>query len=413
MLPLVVKKVLTRLSRRAWIIIGAVVVLAAGASVWVFGFLLPSQNQPQAITQTAAASLETMQRTVSSSGTVAPAVKEDVYFAVSGVVTQVAVAAGDVVEVGAVLATVDTLELNADLLDAKASLAEAQATLVSAQNDDDGSSAATARVSAASAAVDVQEAAVADAEAAFDDATLRAPAAGLITTVGISVGDKLSGSSAAASSSGGASTMGSDSAETSSSAEFSLVSTDAWSVEVTVGETDIANVESGQQVELTTSDGDEYFGTVSEVGMVPSTSSGSARYPVTVDITGTGDGLFDGVSVDVEIIYERRTEVLTVPSAAVTTTDDVSTVTLVDEDGSQKDVEVEVGETAGSLTEILSGVDEGDEVLVAQFTPGEGNSGGGFPGGGGGEFPGGGTFPDGFEPPSGGGFPGGTQDGDQ
>ena len=55
------------------------------------------------------------------------------------------------------------------------------------------------------------------------------------------------------------------------------------------------------------------------------------------------------------LIYERRTDVLTVPSAAVTTGDDgTSTVLLVDADGNQVETVVEVGESVGSLTEILS-----------------------------------------------------------
>lgn len=388
----------------------------AVAAVVVFGFVLPSQGgQAQTITQTATASLQTMQKVVSASGTVTPAVKEDLSFAVSGTVVEVSVAAGDVVEEGAALARVDTLDLDASLLDAKASLAEAEASLSSARNANDGSSATEARVRAASAAVDVARRSVSDAEASLEDATLRAPAAGLITSVGVSVGDRIGSSSGGSGSSGstpgGMGASSSASTSTSTTAAFSLVSTDSWAVDVTVGETDIANVAVGLQVELTTSEGLEFFGTVSEVGLVPSTTSGSARYPVSIDITGTGEGLFDGVSVDVEIVYERRTNVLTVPAAAVTTTDGVSTVTVIREDGSEEQVTVEIGETSGSLIEIISGLSEGDEILVAVFTPGEGNTGGGFPGGGGG-FPGGGFEPpDGFEFPSGGqgGFPGGDQ----
>jgi len=408
------RKLLNRLSRRGWVILAAVVLIATGASVWIFGFLLPGQDQAQAVTRTSTASSETMQKVVTATGTVAPAVKEDIAFSVSGVVTEVAVKAGDEVAKGAVLARIDTLELDADLLSAKASLAEAEATLASAKSTSDGSTAASARISAAAAAVEVQNSQVTDAEAALSDATLRAPAAGLVTDVGLAVGDRISassGTSGGSASSGSASpaspasssgTSTSSTAQTSSTSAISLVSTDSWSVDVTVGETDIANVKAGLQVELTTGDGDRLFGTVSEVGLVPSTTSGSARYPVSITITGAGEGLFDGVSVDADIVYERRTDVLTVPSAAVTTADGASTVILVAEDGTRKKTEVEVGETSGSLTEIVSGVSEGDTVLVAQFSPGEGNSRGGQ-----GQLPGGGQFPDGFQPP-GGGFPGGN-----
>lgn len=260
----------------------------------------------------------------------------------------------------------------------------------------------------------------------MDEATLVAPEAGLVTAVGVAVGDKVSAadssggadSSASSGASGmpSASSSSSASSSDSSSAAFTIVSTDSWTVDVSVGETDIDNVAKGEQVELTTDDGNQYFGTVSDVGLVPSTTSGSAQYPVGIAITGKGTGLFDGVSVDASIVYERRTDVLAVPSMAVSTSEGKSTVTVVDDDGEQSVTEVTVGETSGQYTEIKSGIDEGTTVLVATFTPsatdGSSERGGGqFPNGG--DFPSGdfpsGDFPGGGQMPGGGSFPG--QDG--
>lgn len=411
---------LARFRRRTKIITAAAVLMVAAVAIWVFAFLLPSQDTAgETITQTTIASLQTLEKTVDASGTVTPAVQEDVAFAVSGTVTAVNVSAGQTVTAGDVLATVDTLQLEADLLDAQATLAEAQATLADAEDADSSD----ARINAASAAVDVAQSNVDEATAAMSDATLVAPADGLITSVGVAVGDKVSGttsgstsnSASSTGSAGGTTTPGSTSGSssststTTSSSAFTLVSTASWTMDVSVGETDVANVQAGQQVELTDDDGNEYFGTVSEVGLLPSTSSGSAQYPVTITITGDGDGLFDGVSLSGSIVYERRTDVLAVPSAAVTTTDGTSTVTVVDADGTQSEVTVEVGESSGQYTEILSGISEGDEIVVASFTPGEGNTGtGDLPGGDStGGFPGGdstGGFPGGD---SSGGFPGG------
>ncbi|GAB3599765.1 efflux RND transporter periplasmic adaptor subunit [Microbacterium tumbae] len=400
---------LARLRLRTKIIVAAVIVIAA--AIWVFGFLLPSQDAAaETITRTETASLQTMEKTVTASGTVTPAVQEEVSFEVSGTVTSVEVEAGQAVAAGDLLATVDTLQLEADLLDAEATLAEAKAALADAE--DAGES--DARIAAASAAVDVAQSEVDDADQAMDDARLIAPADGLITSVGVAVGDRISGSSGSSSSGTETSTSGApgsaaastDSASGSDTAAFSIVSTDSWSISVSVGETDVANVAEGQQVELSSDDGTEYFGVVSEVALLPSTTDGSAQYTVSITITGEGEGLYDGVSLSGSIVYERRTDVLAVPSAAVTTTEETSTVTVIAEDGTQSDVTVEVGETSGDYTEILSGIEEGDEVLVASFTPGEGDSGtgvlpggGSFPGGGTGELPGGGEMPSG-------GFPG-------
>ncbi len=390
---------LPRLRRRTWIIIGSAVVVVGAAVGIVFGVVLPSTTaEAQTIETTATASLETMEQSVSATGTLTPLVDEDVSFAAAGTVLTVEVAEGTVVSAGQQLATIDTLQLNATLLSAKATLAEAEAQL-------DGASTSTARA-AASASVAVAQTAVDTAQAAMADATLVAPVSGTVTSVGVAVGDSVgssSGSTGGTTGSGAVSTGSTD-----GSAAFHITGTDAWEVDVTLGEADVLLVAKDDQVELSTDDGTEFFGTVASIGLVPDTSSGTAAYPVTIAVTGTADGLFDGVSTTARIVYERRTEVLTVPSAAVTTASDgTSTVTLIAADGTKTETAVTVGETSDNLTEITDGLAVGDEVLVASFTPGSGNQGtGGFPGGDGtfptdGTFPGGGTPPDGFTPPSG------------
>ncbi|WP_294179834.1 efflux RND transporter periplasmic adaptor subunit [uncultured Schumannella sp.] len=383
-----------QLRRRRWIVIGsAAAAVVAATAVVVVTVVLPAtaSSSEETITTTAIASLETLDKSVSTSGTLSPLVNEEVSFAVSGTVTKVAVEEGDTVEAGDTLATVDTLSLDAALLQAKADLASAEAKLSNSSDESDGSTADLAQISANAAAVEVAEAAVEDAEDAVDDATLTAPAAGVITAVAVEVGDSV-GSAA-----GGA-----------SAAAFTIVGTDAWAVDVTVGEADVALLAVGNQVELATDDGVAFFGVVSEVGMLPSTDTGAAAYPVSIDVTGTAEGLFDGISVTAEIIYERRTDVLTVSSAAVTTDGETSTVTVITADGEQVVTTVEVGETVGTLTEIISGIAEGDEVLVATFTPGEGNAGttGGFPEGFTGNFEPGTGFGTGERPDFGGQAPG-------
>jgi macrolide-specific efflux system membrane fusion protein len=372
------KKLFARVRRRTWIIVGAVVVVLGVAAGVVFGVVLPGNSaSADTIETTATASLETLEQSVLAGGTLTPLVDEDVSWAGSGTVLSVAVEEGTVVEKGDPLGTIDTLQLNADLLDAKVTLADAQARLA-----DDSST--SAELAANQAAVAVAQKAVNDAADALAGATLVAPVAGVVTSVAVVPGDSVG-------SSGGM--------DSGTSAAFRITGTDAWEVDVTLGETDIALIEKGDQVELSTDDGVDFFGTVSTIGLLPDTSSGAAAYPVTIAVTGTAEGLFDGMSATASIVYERRTDVLTVPSAAVTTGQDgTSTVTVIGEDGTRTETTVTVGETAGTLTEITEGLSEGDEVLVASFTPGEGNQGGSFPGGiviDGDTFPGGGTFPEG------------------
>ncbi|MEU2198948.1 biotin/lipoyl-binding protein [Isoptericola sp. NPDC019482] len=405
-----------RPGRRA-LLLGAVAVVVVAALVVWLTVLRPRAAAPEAAAATRAATAQastaTFEQSVTTTGTLTPAVQEDVSFAAAGTVQSVKVAEGDTVTKGQTLATVDTLQLDAALAQAKADLAQAEADLADAQDSDDGSDAAEATVEAREAAVAVAQQSADDAEATMSDATLKAPAAGLVTSVGVAVGDTVGSSGggsasgqsgtgstpgASGSSSGSGSSGSSGSTDAADTAAFTIVGTDAWTVDVTVGEADVASIATGDQVEMTSDDlSDTVFGTVSEIGKLPSTSQGAVAYPVTVTVTGDPDGLHDGVSVDVSIVTERRSDVLSVPAAAVTTGDDgASTVTLVGEDGSSTEQAVETGETSGQLVEITSGLSEGDTVQYTTFTPGagRGQGTGQSDGQGGGQ----GDLPEGFDP---------------
>ncbi|MCL1870654.1 MAG: efflux RND transporter periplasmic adaptor subunit [Promicromonosporaceae bacterium] len=410
---------------RAWsrpwgkvlIIVVALAIVAAPAfGVWLV--MRPTSTADAATLQikstkaTATVGTATFQKSVSSTGTLAPTVQDDVSFAASGTVTAVDVAAGDTVTKGQVLATIDTLQLDAAAATAKANLATAQAQLASAQSADDGSAAAAAQVSARQAAVAVAQAAEDTATANLADSTLTAPDAGLVTEVNLAVGDTVSsgGSGGNGSNGGGASTGGASTgastgstgggSTSSSSADFVVVGTNAWQVSVDVSENDVANVKVGQQVELTGTDlSQTVFGTVSAIALLPSTSSGTVTYPVTVAVTGSPKGLHDGVSVTAAIIYERRSNVLSVPAAAVTTAaDGTTTVDVVGTGGKATPTTVTVGERNGQEVEITAGLTQGETVQYTQTTVtrtgGTGGTGtnpfGGFGGGAGGGAGGGG-----------------------
>lgn len=363
---------------RSWVRVVAVVLLVgvAGTGGYLLAVLRSEEPAAQAATgesstTAVAASLTTIQQSVSASGTLTPAVQEDVSFEVTGNVTAVDVAAGDTVTAGQQLATVDTLDLNAALLAARADLASAQASLSNAEDEADGSDSSDAQIAALSAQVDVAQTQVDSAEEDLAGATLTAPVAGLVTEVNVEVGDAVSGgSSSSGSSPAGSTTGGSTSTSTSTStAQFVIIGTDSWQVSVTVDETDVALIEVGDQAELTSDDfTDTVYGTVGEIGLISTSSSGVAAYPVTIDVTGSPEGLHDGASADVSIIYERRTDVLTVPAAAVTTEDGQSVVTQEGADGEQVTTVVTTGETSGTAIEITDGLAEGDEVLVTTFT---------------------------------------------
>ena len=111
------------------------------------------------------------------------------------------------------------------------------------------------------------------------------------------------------------------------------------------------------------------------------------EYGVTVSLVEGTKGLKLGQTADVSIETGSASGVLYVPTSAVTTVGAISTVT-VRTDGVDTPTVVQTGLEGNSRTEIVSGLAEGDVVVI----PTTADSGTGF------TFPGGGS-------PLGGGFP--------
>lgn len=389
-------------SRRVLFGLLALVVLAGAGGAWL---LLRGDETAAAATTTATVSTETIQQTVTASGTLAAATTADLSFDVSGTVTAVYVEPGDTVREGQRLARVDDDVLAAELDAAESALDAAETSL--SEHSSDGAS--DEQIAADEASVVAAESSLEQAQEALDGAVLRSTIAGSVTAVGIEVGDRAGSGSG---SSGGATAVTGNASASSGSdagASITVVTSGSFVLDATVASSDVDKIEKGLQAELTVSGVDEtVYGTVSEVGLVAETdSTGAAAFPVTIKVTGTRDDLYAGSSADVAIIVSQRSDVLTVTSRALQTDGDTTYVDRVGDDGTTERVDVQTGETSGMVTEITSGLVEGDVVQVPGFS-GPGGSGGDeemqqrmqdmMQNGGGppdGAFPGGGGFPGG------------------
>jgi len=83
------------------------------------------------------------------------------------------------------------------------------------------------------------------------------------------------------------------------------------------------------------------------------------------------DRIKPGMTTDAAIIVDTKTDVLYVPNAAVKTQGDTSYVEVM-ADGQPTRREVTVGISSDEATEIVSGLEEGEEVVTA--TLGSGSS---------------------------------------
>lgn len=370
-------------TRRRRLAAAAVVVLVASAA-WYVG--RSDAEEATATTTTAEATTTTLEDTVTGSGTLAARRSSTLAFDSSGTVTKVRVEAGDTVRKGEVLATIDTTALEAELASSEAQLTAAETT---AANDGDETSAQQA---ANTAKVESARADVAAAEDALDAATLTAPFAGTVASVGYEKGDRVGGSS------GSGGSGGATGASTTDSTGITVITPRRFVLTASVSAADVERIEDGMQAQVTPTGATEpVFGTVQSVGRVAEVGTdGTATFPVTVALTGEQEDLYAGTTADVSIIVESRADVLTVPTAAITTEDGQAYVTKVT-DGKAERTAVEIGDTAGMSTEIVKGLSEGDTVRYEQAVrragggAGRGGEQGGFPAGGG--MPPGGVMP--------------------
>lgn len=113
------------------LLVGAVclVTLGAAGTVWATG----SQAASNRFT-TASVTTGDVSQSFLATGSVSRTNVVDAAFSVSGTVRKVAVAVGDTVAAGDVLATLDTTALKLDLLNAQTDLASAKATLYAAEH---------------------------------------------------------------------------------------------------------------------------------------------------------------------------------------------------------------------------------------------------------------------------------------
>lgn len=178
-----------------------------------------------------------------------------------------------------------------------------------------------------------------------------------------------SGTAGSANASDAASASDSSSASDDSSSDSTVLTMDPdkqMTINVSVDESDILSVKTGQSAEVTIDSlgTDTYSGTVTEVDTMATSSSGVSSYTALVTIDKT-DSMLSGMSASVSIITDSVENALLVPADAVHQTSSTAYVyTSYDEESGELGgmTEVTVGMTDGSKTVIESGLSEGDTV---------------------------------------------------
>jgi len=153
---------------------------------------------------------------------------------------------------------------------------------------------------------------------------------------------------------------------------------------------DVPALERGQQATVTAAGGEEELrAEVTQIGTVP---DDSGDYPVTLELRRTDLDLPTDLPATASVVVGEASDALVVPGSAVSD----GRVTLVDAAGATSPTRVTTGLVGATTVEVLEGLSEGQEVVLAdlgaalpgaddtQVGPGAGGGfgGGGFGGGG-------------------------------
>ena len=398
----------SRKSKRFWIwlSIGGVVVLliaAAGLAMMVKGTTIDS-NKLAKVTKGDVA------RSVVATGKIQPITKVEVKSKASGIVEKLYVDINYVVKKGEQLAQLDQEEIQAQVAAQRAQLASAEANvstleanieqdkvnaaapdlpmykatldrnlemqkegIVSRQALDDTNKdylaaltrrdsakaqigVDTAKLKQARAQVLQSQASLKQLEEQLGYTTIAAPMDGVILSRDVEIGDAVSsilvlGSTA------------------------TLVMTEGDTTEVyvqgKVDEADIAHVYMGQPARIKVESFRDrlFYGKVTKIAPMGVEKDNVTTFEVRVSINNPGGELKANMTANAEILLDEHKGVLTVPENAVTY-DGQKNASVQVPDKSQKDgwrkVPVKVGLSNGAATEIVSGLKEGDQVVLQQ-----------------------------------------------
>ena len=236
---------------------------------------------------------------------------------------------------------VDLARAQNQVSQAEYNLAKARASLVTIQ------AGPTAKdIAVAQASVDNAQAALEATQAALLAATMTAPFDGTIVSVGAAVDDLVSSSTVIA----------------------TLADLSDLRVRATVGETDIANMAIGQDVQITFDAlaGSVFTGTILEIPLQGTLTQNVLTYAVPVSLEGESkEALKAGMTANVKIVVGKNTNVLLIPSLVVQQGTN-GKVVLVQDTADQAPVETPVvlGLSDGTYVVVKQGLNEGDRVLV-------------------------------------------------
>ena len=360
-----------KIGKKGWIAIGIAAVIVIFALVKCTG----GKKEEKISFDTAKVQKTNIQTSITATGTIEPVTSVTVGTQVSGIVSHLYVDYNSVVKKGQVIAELDRTNLMSELNTAKANLSSAQSSLnyqLSNYNrykelHDKGLVSADEFESArlqylqAKEQVNTSKESLQRAQTNLGYATITSPIDGIILSKSVEEGQTVAASF--------------------NTPELFVIAQDLTNMRVIadIDEADIGGVKEGQRVSFTVDafPDDHFEGQVTQVRQQATTESNVVTYEVVISAPNNDLKLKPGLTANVTIYTLEKNDVMAVPAKALrfqpneaflqkgeTIEDCEGDHKLWTKEGSVfKAHKVEIGTTNGMMTEIISGIKEGTEVL--------------------------------------------------
>lgn len=206
------------------------------------------------------------------------------------------------------------------------------------------------------AAVEQAKQSYAQAQLKLENAAIVAPFDGIVASVNIIVGQSATAATAA----------------------MSIIDRDPLHLDLKLSENDIVLVQTGDTADLSIDALPDWkqTGMITSISPAADTSSGIATYRARIDFTDSDARVFVGMTANASIVVEERNDILVIPNSALLPKGTGRVVQIQGGDGQITEVDVTTGLSDGIISEVLSGLEEGQEIVETPLTRQE--SAGGF-----------------------------------
>ena len=361
-----------QIGKKGWITIAVVAVIIIVGIVKCSG----GKKEEKISFDTAKVMKTNIQTSITATGTIEPVTSVTVGTQVSGIVSHLYVDYNSVVKKGQVIAELDRTNLISELNTAKANLSSAQSSLnyqLSNYNrykelhekglvSADEFESARLQYLQAKEQVNTSKESVQKAQTNLGYATITSPIDGVILSKSVEEGQTVAASF--------------------NTPELFVIAQDLTNMRVIadIDEADIGGVKEGQRVSFTVDafPDDHFEGQVTQVRQQATTESNVVTYEVVISAPNKDLKLKPGLTANVTIFTLEKNDVLAAPAKALRFQPNEAFLqkgeTIDDCEGDHKvwtkegtvfkAHKVEIGTTNGIMTEIVSGIKEGTEVLT-------------------------------------------------